>query len=885
MASKAVNRPTDNAQKEQDVNNKLQLYGIYSAFAQGKVPSNKQIDIALNSFLESRALAKPSSKLSPEGQKLVADFRNVVEQAKVLLLTKNDGNLLQDFIWHTQQISGGNAALPNTPVGKDVAKQHGNEALEGLRTLGTLIISNGQFRKLLSDATVLLRSIAGDAATKTASKVQPPEHQLNQLDEPAEDNTWHEVPDMSRSNLKNQISSKAPFGKKEVQKAVGDASQAAHPSGERDPAATADIVARDQQEGTASGVDARAGVSAGLDTLKGHAAEGVPEEKKDQAKEYRARTQNYLKGKMPQERREQTIWRLKKMVVEIQGHQDYQRAVETLLRLAEEYTGHSKNLAGQSTGAVKGAHTDDSLKTAEADLKTLLERFANSTSADDLIESINQIYRDADRDPELKGWFREMNTYIRRCLKEQGYIMQDASTDAWNSLYDKGNFLLRDKYRSHTDRIANEFKFFGHQFDNDPQNKAFAASVEKLFLDLGNDDNGKVAFKPHLLKDISEVILPAIFENVRYVPIPRIEVSDPMIDAVIENLVIESDNLAPNVMEFGSDNYWRWGRKKIPNKNKNKVMLAVSGVQMDLRDVSFYVKKKQGFPGIKDTGIADIFMGGTGLSFKIEAENADKTDRQHFIKINKVNVDVKNVNIKLKKSSHKILFALAKPIILKALRPALQKALEKQIKDSVHQLDAMIYEIKAEADKAAAEFKKNPSPENAQSMYQRYASAAQRKIMQGKQKKAELDERTKDSKVNMAVTKHDSIFPDISLPGGISTKATEYKDLATKGEKWESPVFSIGSARETSSLPKVASISRKSPHGSHGTSLGGATGGLAGTTSTNGLGNTTNGQFSSQVDQAFGKTSVGVDAVGSSAPPHHHNTSLYTQNPVLTGEV
>lgn len=152
--------------------------------------------------------------------------------------------------------------------------------------------------------------------------MQPPEHQLNQLDEPAEDNTWHDVPDLSRGNLKNQISSKAPFGKKEVQQAVGDASQAAHPSGERDPAAAAELAARDQQQGTSSGVDARAGVSAGLDTLKGHASEGVPDEKKDQAKEYRARTQNYLKGKMPQERREQTIWRLKKMVVEIQGHQD-----------------------------------------------------------------------------------------------------------------------------------------------------------------------------------------------------------------------------------------------------------------------------------------------------------------------------------------------------------------------------------------------------------------------------------------------------------------------------------------------------------------------------------------------------------------------------------
>lgn len=39
MASKAVNVPTDVKIKEKDVNAKLQLYGIYSAFAQGKVPS------------------------------------------------------------------------------------------------------------------------------------------------------------------------------------------------------------------------------------------------------------------------------------------------------------------------------------------------------------------------------------------------------------------------------------------------------------------------------------------------------------------------------------------------------------------------------------------------------------------------------------------------------------------------------------------------------------------------------------------------------------------------------------------------------------------------------------------------------------------------------
>ncbi|KAI7029547.1 hypothetical protein KC352_g47672, partial [Hortaea werneckii] len=166
------------------------------------------------------------------------------------------------------------------------------------------------------------------------------------------------------------------------------------------------------------------------------------------------------------------------------------------------------------------------------------------------------------------------------------------------------------------------------------------------------------------------------------------EYSDKMVDAVIENLVIEGDNLAPNMFEFGSDNYWRWGRKSIQNKNKNKVMLSVSGVQMDLRDVAFYIKRKEGFPSITDKGLMDVFLGGTGLSFKVAMETADKGDKEHFFKINNVTVDIQNMSLKLKQSNHKLLFALFKPMLMKVMRPVIQKVAEKQIRENVQKLDA-----------------------------------------------------------------------------------------------------------------------------------------------------------------------------------------------------
>lgn len=638
----------------------------------------------------------------------------------------------------------------------------------------------------MSDATVLLRDIAGDAATNAATKVRPGDEKLAQIDRAADDNTWHEAPNFSKDNLKKQLQNSYKGN---------------------DPAQDASVVAENAAQTTQATGDTYSGLDAAKQTTQERT--GLTEEDKEKAKqaskrkteEYRARTQEYLRKKMPRERRDQTIWRLKKMVIECQQHPDYQEAISTLLDLAEQYGGHANQLTTGGAGTMKGARS--SFAQAEADLKTLIERFANGTSSDDLWESINQIYVDAQKDPELKDWFKSMDRYIRRCLQEQGYILEESSTQDWNRLYDHGNYLLRQRYRTHTDRILEEIKFLGNQFDEDAQNKRFAESVNKLFLDLGNDENGKPTFKPHLIKDLSEIILPAVFENVAYLPIPRIEYSDPMVDAVIENLVLESDNFMPNLLEIHNDNHVRWGRKTVTSSNQHSLEVKVSGIQMDLRDVSFYINRKQGFPKLTDTIVADIILPGDGFGFTLKMSTADKKDKNHFFKVDKVDVSLKSMKLKIKKSNHKLLFGVAKSLALKAMQPAIQKAAESAIKDNFNKADYFLRQVQIEADRAIQEAREDP--QNAPNIYKRYTEALQKQLLQGKQKAQEAQAALADKKVNVAITKEESIFPDIHLPGGISSKAAEYKELARKGEAWQSPVFSIGAAGSKSSqgLPNM----------------------------------------------------------------------------------
>ncbi|KNG90436.1 hypothetical protein ANOM_001056 [Aspergillus nomiae NRRL 13137] len=892
MSSRLVNRPIDTKQRDKDINQKLQLYGIYQAFKNGKLPSNKQCDVALNSALKSKALSSPSKELSEEGQALLEDVRDVIEQAKRLILSKNDGQLIQEFIWEAQSLTGEHVGeKPDVPWSRESAQQHGREALEGLKTLGNLLITNGEFRKLLNDAWILVRDIAGDASQKAANQVRPSEEQLAQVDQPAEDNTWHEKPDYAKH--KEQFTSRFRKNRANAEQQANEVADTAV------QAATSD-----QRQDSAVEVDGRTGAAVAAEKTREKLSENIPEEQKSRARDLAGKTKNYLSRKMPKERREQAIWRLKKMIIEIQGRADYQRAIETLLSLAEKYGSTTRDVTQQGAGTVRGTRGTDKISKMEKSLRVLIERFANSTSLDDLFDSLENIYRDADRDPELKGWFKNMDTFIRKSLQEQGYIMQEDWDRHYDQLSDHGRYLLRERYRDHTDRILDEVKFIGEQFAHDPQNKAFGEAVERLFTDLGRDSSGNVSFKPHLLTDLRDVILPGIFENVRYVPIPRIEVSDPMADVVVENLVVESDNLMPNVVEFGSDNYLRWGRKKISSKRDNKIMISVSGIQADLRDVSYYINKKQGFPAITDEGVMDIFLGGDGFGFKITASNAHKEDRQNFVKLDKVSVKIDSFDIKLKKSRHKALFTIFKPLLFRTVRPVLQKVLEQQVRDAFSRGDAFAYEIHSEVKRAKEAAIEDPA--NAPSIYSRYLDAMRAKMEENKQKAQAIAQRASHTQVQTATTLHDSLFPEIQLPGGISSKATEYKELAERGERWESPIFTIGDAPESTNIPAPADITRKphttsqgriaddnvtsgsatatGAHTSNGSTTVGATNGSAAVKGTHGVTNgATNGVhkangygargFSDQVDKAFtsnGGYKATQDGVPATIPGAEH---------------
>ena len=124
----------------------------------------------------------------------------------------------------------------------------------------------------------------------------------------------------------------------------------------------------------------------------------------------------------------------------------------------------------------------------------------------------------------------------------------------------------------------------------------------------------------------------------------------------------------------------------------------------------------------------------------------------------------------------------------------------------------------------------------------------------------------------MAITKHDSLFKGVSLPNGISTRATKYKEMAAEGKQWQSPIFGIGSAKSSGSLPSAKKITRKSRNQGSRATLNGSKSSSAGrnavgSDSSRGGDVSSTAYDSSQLNgslnsSAAGKYTAGAGAVG-----------------------
>jgi hypothetical protein len=810
-AKDSVVDPVNPANKEADVDRKIRFYGVIDAFRNGKLPSNAQIDQTLRYVLENSPV--DLDKLSPEGKKLIQDSRDIINTARLTVQEKNADELFQNFIWHTRAVDTDRLKpgdlTENVPVDSQKVKADGEQAVKHLRTLLTLVLTNSEVRKLLYDFSLIGRDLLAKGASKTAQLIAPPEDKLREVNQSAPNDQFiteggrvagpGETPILEVNipgtdkyikahpheevRVKHGNGTERPVGEHvdtlktkygEVKEGAISATTAAQESGK---AHALDVAAADQPGEVAE--EKKQGVFDKMRQFRDGIADRIPQDHKDTATEKLDRAKQFFTEEyFPEERRDQFIFRFKKVIMECQKHDDYQESVTWLMGFIEEYAKHGRTLAAAGKDHTTDATQDQNLKLATRELRTLLERFANGASLDIVLDAVDVIINDARHDEALREWFSAVDAYIRKVLLEPGYVIEPECNSHANRLRETGRQFYDQKYQGSFDNLFNSIGTWFKAFGDDPLNKQFGEDWARLTKDLLFDSEGSLKFKADLWSDIRKVIVPTLVEEVGYIPIPRIEYSDESLDLVVENLTLQGRNLFPNIVQFEAHNYVKFSPyNAITDDHTHRITLTLEQIQADMRDVAFYYHKKTGLPKMKDSGIADVLLGGEGLSVTIHLAST-KRDQSSVFQVHDINVKVGTLKFAIRDSKHDFLYKTLRPLATALIKRQLQKVIKDTLRTGLEYIDGQLVAVRDRMAEAKAT--------DGQSR-----SEVLKELFQSKKEEASIKSGDSRSHFKVVTNKRNSLLASQGHPAGWVNRTAEVEKTVATGNEWRSDAFTI----------------------------------------------------------------------------------------------
>ncbi|KAJ4174817.1 hypothetical protein NW754_005240 [Fusarium falciforme] len=158
-------RYNDDTALQTRLHEKLHTYQMLRAISKGYMPSNQQVIIHLRTLLSAQILNPERQDLSPSGRALVRTIKLWITQFIEVLQHKNASNQIQDFIWYlTKARLDVDVAHIEQRAARAKARADAVAAYKSLQTVGSLLLTNSDFRIFLSDLGTVGREVLRDTA-------------------------------------------------------------------------------------------------------------------------------------------------------------------------------------------------------------------------------------------------------------------------------------------------------------------------------------------------------------------------------------------------------------------------------------------------------------------------------------------------------------------------------------------------------------------------------------------------------------------------------------------------------------------------------------------------------------------------------------------------
>ncbi|KAK4517824.1 CCR4-NOT core subunit cdc39 [Mucor velutinosus] len=387
------------------------------------------------------------------------------------------------------------------------------------------------------------------------------------------------------------------------------------------------------------------------------------------------------------------ISKLKEILTTVQKNPEYQQAMSTLMSLFGTWGNRLKTgqMDRRRSSAVPVSEQNEYYRnTAAYEAKAIIEDWAQGKSLDPILRQFTEVSSKLKQDENLKKLMHKIIAYVQRMLQEPGYLSGNESTEEGSKLVEEVRRSALEEYKPQVQSMIQESSGIIKSVSDDPISQKIAEKVKAIHDHLWYDSNKHAAFKPHLLNDMRITLIPALIEQIKFVPLPQIIYSDKQFEIAVENMVLQGDTLMPDIFEVKADDYLRFSPNANVNyTNSQSVHVHMTGIQTTMEDVVFYYRRKAGFPKMSDSGVVSIATGGAGLRVSMRIVSSS-VDQRHSFRIDQCHCHIDKLNIKVNHSKHNTLYKVLNPMMAGIVKRQMCKAIENKLITTFQRGDAKI---------------------------------------------------------------------------------------------------------------------------------------------------------------------------------------------------
>ena len=177
------------------------------------------------------------------------------------------------------------------------------------------------------------------------------------------------------------------------------------------------------------------------------------------------------------------------MITDIQKDPDYMDAINFLLDFLSKYAQKTKELYQNVEREVQAADPNSHLEKAISHAHSILVNLAGGHDLQGIQSALQHLFKIRD-DKEVDQFFSDVNRFVQRALKEDGFVTTDAADNEAHSLYERGRQLTaeNDKYKECIEEVGDEVDALFQAIRNDRGNRRVVLSGKKVFEDFTIED-------------------------------------------------------------------------------------------------------------------------------------------------------------------------------------------------------------------------------------------------------------------------------------------------------------------------------------------------------------------------------------------------------------